>query len=401
MVDGPGPLTGRSLGGYRLGPRLAHGPHADVYRAADDELGRDVAVKLVPGGAASPEARRRCLAEARLAARIDHPYATHVYGFGIEDDGTCWMAMEWVQGATLEERVARHGPLRVDEAVELAGRLAEVVSALHDQGLCHLDLKPDNVLVVARGGRLLPRLCDFGLAAVAFDGPAGTPAYMAPEQWLAGEPGAPAVDARADVYAFALCLYFALTGRPGFSGEPAALAAAHRHGARPRLPSSLPAALGDVLAGALAIDPAARPASVLELAAALRAAIDVRARPRFDDAVLEAVLGGAPEPIAEAMAAWEAAPGPRAELLALDELGAIAARWIGLCAIAVRRAAGAPVGGNAPGVAVQEALAALGGGMLPAAGWLALARDDAPVSELGEELDRIARVVDARRAWPR
>ncbi len=426
MVDGPGALSGRTLGGYRLGARLARSPHAEVYRATDDDLGREVVIKLVPGGAASAAARERFVAEARVAARIDHPYATHVYASGVEPDGTCWMAMEWVRGATLAERVARHGPLRVDEAVELAGRLAEVVSTLHDQGLVHLDLKPDNILLVSRGGRLLPRLCDFGLAAVPLDGPAGTPAYMAPEQWRLGDASAPAVGPRTDVYALAACLQFALTGTHAFGASPpsaspspasppsaspspaspssassvssgsiAALAAAHASPGRPRLPPTFPAALADALGAALAIDPAARPASALELATALRAAIDARARPRFDDAVVEAVLGGAPEPIAEAMAAWEAALSPRAELEALDELHAITARWLGLCAIALRRTHGAPPAGSVPRAEVSAALAALARGALSPAAWLSLARDDAPVDDLATDLARAARLASA------
>ncbi len=380
MADASGPYSGRVLGGYRVGPRLTSHPHGEVYRARDDRLDREVVVKLVPGGAASPAAQARCLAEARVAARIDHPYATRVYGHGVEGDGTCWIALEWVRGPTLAALVEARGPLGVVDTVDLIGRLAEVLATMHEQGLWHRDLKPDNILVLSRAGRRLPTLCDFGLTALAIDGPAGTPAYMAPEQWLAG-----AIDARTDVYALALCAWFALTGRHGFDGADAALAIAHARGARPRLPASLPAALDAVLVRALAIDPRERPSGALAFAAELRAAVDDRIRPRLDETLVEVVLTTAPEPIAEAMAAWEAAATPRAELGALNELATVIARWLAVCAVAIRRDRGqAPM------------LATLGVDGLSAAAWLALvaADDDAGSDgELAIALDRVARTV--------
>ena len=359
-----GPYSERTLGDYALGACLARHPHGEVYRARDARLDREVVIKLVPGGAATAAMQARCLAEARVAARIDHPCATRVYGHGVEADGTCWIALEAVRGPTLTELVAARGPLGVVDTVELITRLAEVLATMHEQGLWHRDLKPDNVLVVARAGRRLPILCDFGLTALAIDGPAGTPAYMAPEQWSGG-----AIDGRTDGYGLALCAWFALTGRDAFVGA-----------ARGPLPALVSPAIGAWLASAVAIDPAARPSGVLALAAGLRAACGERVRPRLDEHLVDAMLATAPEPIAEAVAAWEAALTPRAELDAAVAVTAIVARWLAVCAIAIRRDRG--------GSAVP-----VGSAGLEAEAWLAIARDDDPRTELAVAIDRAARAV--------
>ena len=366
MIIERGPYSDRTLGEYALGACLARHPHGEVYRARDARLDREVVIKLVPGGAATAEMQARCLAEARIAARIDHPCATRVYGHGVEADGTCWIALEAVRGPTLTELVAARGPLGVVDTVELITRLAEVLATMHEQGLWHRDLKPDNVLVVARAGRRLPILCDFGLTALAIDGPAGTPAYMAPEQWSGG-----AIDGRTDGYGLALCAWFALTGRDAFVGA-----------AREALPALVSPAIGAWLTAAIAIDPEARPSGVLALAAGLRAACGERVRPRLDEHLVDAMLATAPEPIAEAVAAWEAALTPRAELDAAVAITGITARWLAVCALAIRRDRGADVAGLALGV-----------DGLGAAAWLAIARDDEPRTELAVAIDRAARAV--------
>src|SRR5690606_17214437 len=143
-------------------------------------------------GASEARHIEKFLGEARLASRIDHPFAAHVYAFGAEPDGLVWIAMELVRGTPLDVILAADGPMTVDRAVPLLRRLCEVVHTVHEQGIVHRDLKPANVMVVARAGMVFPKLLDMGVArdftseltAEAQRGPAGTPLYMAPEQWV-------------------------------------------------------------------------------------------------------------------------------------------------------------------------------------------------------------------------
>src|SRR6185503_964132 len=107
---------------------------------------------------------RRFLREAKLASQLDHPYAAHIYAFGIESDGLFWIAMEMVHGATLARWLRERGVLAPDQLIPLFERIAEVVQCAHDAGIVHRDLKPSNVMVIERAGRLLPKLLDFGIA---------------------------------------------------------------------------------------------------------------------------------------------------------------------------------------------------------------------------------------------
>src|SRR6185369_2907773 len=108
---------------------------------------------------------RRFLREARLASRLDHPYAVHIYAFGIEEqDRVLWIAMERVNGITLTEWLKRHGPMPLGQFVPFFERIAAVVHTTHERGVVHRDLKPSNLMVIERAGELLPKLLDFGVA---------------------------------------------------------------------------------------------------------------------------------------------------------------------------------------------------------------------------------------------
>ena len=218
----------------------------------------------------------RFLRKAELAARLNHPYAAHLYSFGAEPDGVCWIAMEHVHGTPLSTVLVAQpdGRMPLAQGVALLDRLAEVVATAHEQGIVHRDLKPGNVMVQARAGRLVPRLLDLGivrciaeLSLVDAGGPVGSPPYMAPEQWRGD-----ALDERTDLYALAVVAYEALTGRRPFAGDTLALARAHAAAAVPPVPADLPAALDAVFARALAKDRASRYATALELAASVRSA---------------------------------------------------------------------------------------------------------------------------------
>ena len=319
--------------------------------------------------------------EAQLASRLDHPYAAHVYAFGVEPDGLFWIAMELVRGTPLDRLIRAQGHLPLERLVPFFERVAEVVQTAHDAGIVHRDLKPANVMVLTRAGRLLPKLLDFGIAKVldaaqpmkatpveiparlamaetldvtpaAFGGqtsPAGwtragsllgSPPYMAPELW-----GGEEIDGRTDQYALAVVVYACLTGRLPFEHRSAAeLAHAHREAPFPSAGPGLPKEIDAVLARAAAKRRDDRYPDVLAFAAALRAASGLAGDdevPRLLPAAL-VTTATLPAPIADAVTLVAAARSMRA---ARDALGAAASTVVRLLgALAVAGARGAPAG---------------------------------------------------------
>ena len=161
------PLIGRELGEYVVGESLGEGGFGKVYRAQQAALSREAVIKVLHVGRRVDEGMlRRFTAEAQIASRLDHPYAAHVYGFGAEEDGLLWIAMELVRGAPLDVELTLHGPIKLERFVPFFERVCEVVHTAHEQNIVHRDLKPANIMVLARAGRLLPKLLDFGIAKV-------------------------------------------------------------------------------------------------------------------------------------------------------------------------------------------------------------------------------------------
>jgi serine/threonine-protein kinase len=203
----------RVAGRYELVRPLGHGAMATVDLAHDVELDRPVALKrLAENLARDEELRRRFLREARLAARLAHPNVVRVFDVG-SDDGRPFIAMEYIEGETLAELVARRGRLPAGEAATLGMQLCAGLAASHAAGLVHRDVKPQNLLL-GTGGVL--KLGDFGIAAghegtrLTLAGTVlGTAGYLAPEQ-ARGEQ----VTAAADIYAVGAVLYELLTGEP-------------------------------------------------------------------------------------------------------------------------------------------------------------------------------------------
>jgi serine/threonine-protein kinase len=272
---------GRPFAGYRIEAVAGRGGMGVVYRAVQEGLERPVALKLIaPELARDPEFRARFVRESRLAASLDHPHVIPVYEAG-EEDGSLFIAMRWVDGPDLRELVVEQGPLPVARAAVLVAQVAGALEAAHARGLVHRDVKPANVLLA--GGEEAPHayLSDFGLARsdassdrlTRTGGVLGTAAYSSPQQIEGGE-----LDGRADVYALACVLFFALTGRPPFRRDTElATAWAQVHEQPPTLRSagvSAPAALELALSRALAKDPAERQESAAAFAADLTAAAD-------------------------------------------------------------------------------------------------------------------------------
>jgi eukaryotic-like serine/threonine-protein kinase len=258
----------RVAGRYELVRPLGHGAMATVDLAHDVELARLVALKrLAENLARDEELRRRFLREARLAARLAHLNVVRVFDVG-QDDGRPFIAMEYVEGETLADLVARRGPLPAAEVASLGTQACAGLAAAHAAGLVHRDVKPQNLLLGAHG---VLKLGDFGIAhghegtQLTLAGTVlGTAGYLAPEQ-ARGEQ----VSAAADIYALGAVLYELLTGEPSRSvGSLTELGSAV--GFRPpdlatRAPHA-PAQLVAAVTSCLAFRPEDRPASAATLA---------------------------------------------------------------------------------------------------------------------------------------
>ncbi len=197
---------------YRLIERIDEGGAGEVWRARDEKLDRDVAIKLL-GADADDAFRARFADEARRAAAVVHPNVVTVFDEG-RDGADAFMVMELVPGKTLREIVAERGPLPPHEVSRLIKQVAGALDAAHTAGVVHCDVKPANVIVDPVG---VAKLTDFGIARAARDRDEqellGTARYIAPER-VEGGP----VTARTDVYGLGLVAYELLTGRPAFDG---------------------------------------------------------------------------------------------------------------------------------------------------------------------------------------
>ena len=407
------PLAGRTIGDFVIRDKLGEGGFGAIYVAEQPALAREAVIKVLHGlNRAGEAATERFLREARLASRLDHPYAAHIYAFGVEQDGLLWIAMERVRGQPLDRWLETHGPMPLEQFVPLLERICEVVHSAHEQGIIHRDLKPSNVMVVSHAGRYLPKLLDFGIARlmddrsdeelaetiednddeqVELDQPMptptfdyqltrrgaimGSPRYMAPEQWV----DVSSAGVASDLYALAALSFEALTGRPPFGGQSVIeLALAHAQQEVPPLGAAFPVALDPVLARGLAKAPADRYGTALELAAAFRAASGLELGPReslpdLDAPLRDALIAHAPQPIAEAVAALGAARNAHQAEGAARDCVHVAVRWLGIVALASRTRVGP--GQERDAAPVVDALRALRRRGLDDDEWLDLARE--------------------------
>jgi serine/threonine protein kinase len=247
-----------------------------VWQAADEVLGRPVAVKLLrPEYAEHPETLERFRSEARHAGALSHPHIAQVYDYGhgyergdARSFRDPYLVLEYVDGPSLADLIER-GPLEASLTREIIAQAADGLAAAHRARLVHRDIKPGNLLLTA-DGRV--KITDFGIAYAAGAAPItapgivmGTALYMAPER-IAGGPGTPA----SDLYSLGVVMYECLSGRPPFDGTSAAVMAAHLHLPLPALPYWVPEPLAGLVAKLTAKDPSYRISDGAVLAARLR-----------------------------------------------------------------------------------------------------------------------------------
>ena len=274
---------------YQVVARLGEGGMGQVFLADHVKMGRRSAIKVLGRGLMNdPEAVSRFNREAANASRISHPNVCAVYDFGEIADGRLYLAMEYVEGRTLQQLLHDEGPLPLPRAALIVEQIAAALAAAHEIRIVHRDLKPDNVMVTSARGRDTVKVVDFGIAKAAGVGDQqvtrtgfviGTPDYMSPEQ-LAGDE----VDARTDTYALGLVFFRMLTGALPFEGATGQDSLVKRLTQPPRRlaeaspGSSFPAALQAVLDRALARQPAERYATAPDFARAISRVVEAGRR---------------------------------------------------------------------------------------------------------------------------
>jgi hypothetical protein len=283
---------GTKLGPYEITAHLGAGGMGEVYRARDPQLGRDVAIKVLPSSLSrDPDRLRRFEQEARAAAALNHPNILAVYQMGTYE-GAPYLVSELLEGSTLRDQLL-HGPLPVRKAVDYGIQTARGLAAAHEKGIVHRDLKPEN-LFVTKDGRI--KILDFGLAkliqvpqAQQPDTPTlsgrtepgvvlGTVGYMSPEQVRGRE-----ADGRADLFAFGAILYEMLTGKRAFhkptTAETMSAILNEEPPATSQIVPAIPPAMQRVVQRCLEKTPEQRFHSASDLAFALEALSDVGSAP--------------------------------------------------------------------------------------------------------------------------
>jgi serine/threonine protein kinase len=271
------------VGKYRILAHIASGGMGAVYRALDPESGREVALKVLPADvvAGKPALLERFRREAQTGARLCHENIVRLYEFG-EAGGTCFLAMELIDGTNLQDLITDNGPLEPGEACRLLTQVARGLEHAWQKGIVHRDIKPANILLDRKEGPAIAKLADLGLARVSRDEEfrvtregctVGTVDYISPEQAR----DSAVADVRSDIYSLGCTFYHALTGRPPFNEGTLTERIVKHFEAEPpsirQLNPAVPAGLAAVLHKMLAKKPQDRYQTPAELLADLRTAL--------------------------------------------------------------------------------------------------------------------------------
>jgi len=269
----PESLVGKRIGPFEVLSLLGHGGMADVFRAYQPSMKRDVALKVISDSVTkASNFMTRFRREVELVANLEHAHIIPVFDYGITDDGATYLAMRYIKGGTLTERIAKESPLPVEQVNSILQQIAAALDYAHSKGVIHRDIKPSNVLLDEQQNAYL---ADFGLAQLAESEKesnltrsgtlVGTPSYIAPEQALASKS-----DFRSDLYSLGCVLYEMLAGKPPFRGETIfAIMQAHVTEPPPLILKSrpdLPMAIEAIIQKSLAKSPEDRYRSAFEMA---------------------------------------------------------------------------------------------------------------------------------------
>jgi serine/threonine protein kinase len=278
-------VIGETIGNFKIVSRLGRGGMGEVFLAEQQSIGTKVAIKMLQSDvSADGEHVQRFFNEARAVSRIQHAGICKIFDVGLhEATGQAYLIMEYLEGESLAQRIARPGGVSRQQLPDIGRQIASVLDATHSAGITHRDLKPDNIFIIPDrelASRERVKVLDFGiakltgtLAAVSprTTGTMGTPAYMAPEQW--GDTSK--VDGRADIYSLGCLVFEMACGRPPFIVTNIAEACAkHLHDTPPRVRSlvaDLSPALDKLVSQMLAKSPAARPQSLSDISKAFEA----------------------------------------------------------------------------------------------------------------------------------
>jgi serine/threonine-protein kinase len=210
-------MIGQTISHYKILSKLGEGGMGVVYKAEDTKLHRFVALKFLPASVSDDQSRKRFVHEAQVASSLEHPNICSIHEIDETPDGRMFIVMPCYEGESLAAKIER-GPLKLEEALEIAIQVASGLSKAHEKGICHRDIKPGNIFVTGDG---LAKIVDFGLAKLAgrtkltrTGTSPGTVSYMSPEQLKGGD-----VDHRADIWALGVVLYEMIAGETPFRGE--------------------------------------------------------------------------------------------------------------------------------------------------------------------------------------